>query len=306
MGKTVRICVPATVANLGSGFDCLGMAVTLYNKLEVERTAEGITVRVAGEGEQELPEDETNLVARAFLAACKRLGVRAPAARIACRNEIPLARGLGSSAAAIVGGIAAAEALYAKSLSPEERLELAAELEGHADNVAAAFYGGLVIVPSGLPRARCLRFDSPHLQRLSVVLAIPEFSVPTAEARAVLPQAVPLADAVFAASRVATLLAALHSGDLRWLREGTDDRLHQPYREQLIPGGAQVRQAALDAGALASFVSGAGPTIAALCAGDAQAVGEAMVGAFSRAGQHARYEVVSVDSRGARIVEQEA
>ncbi len=274
--RKVRVRVPASTANLGSGFDTLGMALGLYNEVEVELTGETLTLEIRGEGAERLQAlGERNLVARSVTGTLERLGVPVGGIRIRMENRIPMSRGLGSSSAAALGGVAAAVALAGASLSPEEILNLALPFEGHPDNITPALLGGLTVSTLVGGRVRCVKLPVPA--ELQAVAVIPEFHLSTAKARNALPPTVPRADAVFNVGRVALFLAAMQAGRLDLLREAAQDRLHQPYRASLVPGMAEVLAEGERAGALACFLSGAGPTLLALVTGDGRAVGERMV-----------------------------
>ncbi len=298
----ITVRVPATTANLGPGFDAVGLALRFYNTVTLA-ASERPEIEIRGEGERTLPRDPSHLAYRAALAVVERAGAgaRSPrprAFRLVQHNRIPLARGLGSSAAAIVGGAAAANALLGGPLGPQPLLDLATEMEGHPDNVAPALLGGAVVcarTPSGV---RWIRLVPP---RLRVVVAVPDFTVSTAEARRLLPQHVPFADAVFNVTRTALLVAALTAGRTDLLGEATQDRLHQPYRERLIPGLGQVFEAARRAGASGVALSGSGPSVVAF--GDAPGIGAAMVDAFRAAGAGCRTVDAELDTEGTVVVE---
>ncbi len=308
-GRKVTVRAPATSANLGPGFDALGLALDLWNEVDVEVAEAGggaVEVEVLGEGAGELPRGPENLVARAFLRAVVEMKARLPGtARLVCRNAIPLARGLGSSAAATVAGILAAEAAAGHPLPPERRLALAAEIEGHADNVAACLLGGLVACapsPTG-PFALRLPYAGPP----EVALIIPDFRVPTAEARAVLPDTYPRADAIANVQRTAILVGALASGDRVALAHGVADRLHQPYRMGLYRGADAVLGDAAAFGAAAACVSGAGPTLLAFPVRDgdgaARALAEALAGRWRALGVTCTGRALAVALYGARARE---
>ncbi|MEW6278792.1 MAG: homoserine kinase, partial [Candidatus Eremiobacterota bacterium] len=256
--RFVRVSVPATTANLGPGFDTLGMALSLRNELEVEVTGSSIDVEVGGEGAGDLPTGPGHLVVQALEAAFRSQGRSLPPLRIRQVNRIPLARGLGSSAAAIVAGLVAARELLEVDL---DLLALATRMEGHPDNVAPALLGGLTASATLEGGVKSCRL--PLHGAWKVAVAVPEFRVSTRDARQVLPERVSLEDAVFNLGRLGVLLALLGQGASD-LQGATEDRLHQPYRTHLIPGYPAVRRAALDSGAAGVFVSGSGPTIAAL------------------------------------------
>jgi len=291
--------VPATTANLGPAFDVLGLALTLHNEVELE-PGEATTVGVRGEGEGTLPSSAANLVARAAGGVARAAGVPRQFV-IRCRNRIPLRRGLGSSAAAIVGGAVAANEALGRPLSTGALLDLAWKMEGHPDNVAAALLGGAVLVDVSSGSVTWTRLV-PRWD-LEVVVAVPEFSVATEEARAALPAAVPLRDAVANLARTARLVAAFATGQAEMLRGAFDDALHQPYRSALVPGMQAVIRAAGEAGAYGAALSGSGPTIVALApSGGGGSVGRAMVEAFATAGKTAVARVLQIDASGATVV----
>lgn len=303
----VEVIVPATSANLGPGFDCLGLALGLYNELALRAVPDSPSrVSVEGEGAAELPRDGSHLSLRAADAVFQAAGLPPPAWELEQLNRIPLAAGLGSSAAAIAGGMVAANAFLPEPLPRERLLDLAAAMEGHPDNVAPALYGGLVIACREGERIRTLRLSpSP---RLRLALAVPAFTLPTAEARRALPERVSRADAVFNTGRAAALVTALLAGQDDVLDWAADDRLHQPYRARLIPGAAEALAAARRAGARGAVISGAGPSILAFWleddnpgAGRAEAVCAAMAGAFAARGLRCRSFAPAVDGGGARL-----
>jgi len=272
MAQGVEVRVPATTANLGPAFDCIGMALDLSNTFRVETTeGEGVQVEVHGEGEDSLPRDASNRVVQAIALAFRTAGRPMPPLRVTCENRIPLARGLGSSASAAVGGLLAGNALMGNPLSPADLLALAVEMEGHPDNVAPALLGGCRVVVQD-PEVGLRTAPIPLPEDLRLVLFIPDFPMPTQEARAVLPRQVPLEDAVFNLGRTALLVNALATGRLEDLALATQDRLHQPPRTRLFPGLPYLIRSALEAGALGAFLSGAGPTVVALARGQETAI----------------------------------
>ncbi|MBC7261410.1 MAG: homoserine kinase [Chloroflexi bacterium] len=274
VGVKVIVRVPATTANLGPGFDCLGMALELHNVITVWTTKGGLDVRIEGQGATDLRWGEENRVLRAMRAAFEEAGKRLPGLLLELQNLIPLGRGLGSSAAATVGGLIAANALCNNALSMQQLLRLATKLEGHPDNVAPALLGGLVIVVQD--EGHLIYDKIPVPADLHAALFVPQFPMPTAEARKVLPQQISRSDAVYNLGRVALLVAAFAKRHYDLLDIATRDRLHQPYRETLFPAMPALFAAAREAGALGVFLSGAGSTILALCRGNAPTVAQAM------------------------------
>ncbi|WP_246258352.1 homoserine kinase [Amycolatopsis anabasis] len=262
MTKEFKVTVPASTANLGPGFDALGLALGLQDVVEVRLADAGLKVEVldAGAGGiADVPTDESHLVVRALRAACARLDCHPPGLHLRCHNAIPHARGLGSSAAAVVAGVAAGYALAGRELDAEA-LQIAAEFEGHADNAAASLLGGLVIAWCAGGRFHAERLD-PH-PGLRPVLAVPEARSSTDATRGLLPAHVPHADAAFTAGRAALAVHALtRRPDL--LLAATEDRLHQDYRAPALPESVRLVRA-LRAHGVAAAVSGAGPSVLAL------------------------------------------
>lgn len=300
-GQRVRVRVPASTANLGSGFDVLGLALGLYNTIEIEATSRGVEFTVEGEGAERLRKvADRSLVLRAARATFGYLGVSPPGLKVHLKNEIPLKRGLGSSATSCLGGVIAAAALSRRSLSPEEILKLALPLEGHPDNLTPALVGGLTATTLSDTGIRYVKIPIP--EAIKVVAVIPEMELGTAEARRALPAQVPLADAVHNVGRSALFVAAMVAGDLGLLDEATRDRLHQPYRAKLIPGMEDVLAAARRAGALAAFLSGAGSTVAALVDRDAEKVGGEMAEVWARRAMQSQVKVLAVEHEGAKLL----
>lgn len=293
----IVIRVPATTANLGPGFDCLGMALDIYNTVAVDRDKEP-GVDITGEGAQHLARNADNLVCRAFTALFQQAGQPAPPVLLSCHNDIPLSRGLGSSAAAIVGGLMAGNALLDAPLSTQQLLELGARLEGHADNIAPALLGGCQVVVTQGNKTTAAAIPLPP--QLKVVLFIPDLFISTSEARALLPDAVKRQDAVHNLGRVALLVLALTTGQLDYLRIATQDMLHQPARTQLFPAMPSIFQAALDAGALAVFLSGAGPTVLALTVDNEETIAAGMLDAAAQLGVTGRVRLTRPSITGAR------
>lgn len=273
--RRVRVRVPASTANLGPGFDTLGMALGLYNEVELSDEGEGLQLQVEGEGRVELERaGERNLAVRAAQDTLQDLGYQSSGLRIRQINRIPLGRGLGSSAAACLAGIAAAARLADVRLSTDELLARALPFEGHPDNVTPAVMGGLTA--SAVVRGRVVAAKVPVSAYLRVVAVIPELILPTKRARQVLPKQVPFADAVFNLTRLALLLTGLATDRPELLAPGTEDRLHQPYRASLLPGMEAILEEGRQAGALATCLSGAGSSLLALVNADGERIGQRM------------------------------
>jgi homoserine kinase len=299
-GRTALVKVPATTANLGPGFDTLGLALSVYDELEVSvRDEPGIVVEVNGVGAGEVPTDETNLVARSIAHTFAHHGIALPGLRLVAHNVIPHGRGMGSSAAAIVSGIMAARGLLEGivEMTPDDLLARATELEGHPDNVAPALFGGLTIAwvtPDG-PRHKRLTVH----RGVSLLVAVPQTStMSTALARSLQPESVPHQDAIFNVSRSALLIAALiQSPEL--LFAATEDKLHQNYRASAMPETSALITVLREHG-FAAVVSGAGPSVLVLCSDPAQRLEAAAL-----IEQHATTPWVShmlaVDFKGATV-----
>lgn len=295
---SVTVSVPASTANLGPGFDCLGLALGLRNTVVFSEAAGGLEVEVTGEGQGRIAADAGNLIVRAAEAAFQAAGRRPAGLRVRAVNAIPVGSGLGSSSAAIVGGLAAANALVGGPLSRADLLRLAAGLEGHPDNVAAAVYGGLTLASASGDELLVRSLAAPPL---TVAVALPDVRLSTAEARAALPAQVPLRDAVFNIGRALFTVQALLQPDYDLLRSAMADRLHQPYRQALIPGFEAVGAAARQAGAAAVALSGAGPSIIAFAPDRHAEIGAAMQAAFRAAGLASRIFILPVDGQGVQV-----
>jgi len=301
---TVR--VPATAANLGPGYDTFGLALALHNTFSAT-PADEWSVEVSGEGAGTLRTDGENRVAQALALGLAEAGSPVKAARLKTHNEIPTGRGLGSSAAAIVGGLMLADALSGGTLGRDRIFELAASMEGHSDNVAAALFGGFTLGwDDGAPHARALA----PAGGLAAVVVIAEWELPTAQSRGMLPDVVPHADAAFNASRAALVAAAMATGDRELLAAGLHDRIHERYRSAAVHDFELVTAALRAAGCDGAVLSGAGPTILGLVMApdDAQAVDRALeacavaASPLSAVGGRLAPLVLAVDRVGARLI----
>jgi homoserine kinase len=296
-----RVRVPATTANLGPGFDCLGLALDLWNDVHFSLEGDGVVVTSSGTGAEALPADETNMVARSFLRLCEEAGRAAPAGlRIHSELTVPPSSGLGSSAAAVVAGLLGANTLLGRPLDRANLLELAAAIEGHPDNVAATVLGGLTIV---VRRGDKLLTKKILVPEVHVALAVPELPFSTGAARASLPSEVSMQDAVFNLGRTPLVVEALRTGDYELLHEVMEDRLHQAARLKLIPGGPTAWLAAQHAGAAAVAISGSGPSLVAFVSltTDAMRVARAMSEAFAGEGVTARPLGLRASTAGATV-----
>jgi len=304
----VRVKAPATTANMGPGYDCLGMALDVWNTIEVEVLDRGEpVVEVTGEGAGELGTGRDNLVYRSMEFLFQDAGQEMPLVRIRCDNAIPLARGMGSSAAAIAGGLVAANAICSQDYTPNDLLEMAATIEGHPDNVAAAVLGGMQLVISDKTEEGSRLYTVPINvpPELHAVVFVPQVRIATEDARAVLPEKVTVADAVHNIGRVGLLVASMATNHPEYLAIATQDLLHQPYRQPLFPAMKVIFKAALDAGALGVFLSGSGSTVLALTQGREMTVAYEMAEAARQASVEGNVSVTQPTVRGAHLIGQE-
>ncbi|MBQ2087831.1 MAG: homoserine kinase [Selenomonas sp.] len=304
--RSIWVRVPGTSANCGPGFDSIGLACTVYNDLQLRLTTEpGCQITIKGAGAQNIPVDERNIVWRAvqYLLKQAHMEKKYPGAVIHMENQVPLSRGLGSSATAIVAGLKAANILLDNRFSRRELLQFATDIEGHPDNVAPAIYGGFTVSTVTRGEVECFTFI-PKL-RLKLVVAVPDFPLSTRKAREVLPEKVSLKDAINNIGRAGMLVAALCKGNEKFLKNVFEDALHQPYRASLIPGMYDVFAAARKAGALGASLSGAGPCLIAYTLQRhhvEEAVGKAMQECFLRHGVKSDIMILDLDTRGAHIL----
>ncbi|HEY9630058.1 MAG TPA: homoserine kinase [Coleofasciculaceae cyanobacterium] len=307
--STVTVTVPATTANLGAGFDCLGAALSLHNQfafsLLPDKQPRSLVIEAMGLEAERVATNKSNLAYQAFLKLYEYLEQEPPAVRLEIMLQVPLARGLGSSATAIVGGLVGANALAGSPLSSEQILALAIELEGHPDNVVPALMGGCRLSASDLRSGADPAWticDIPWHEEVIPVIAIPNFELSTAAARQVLPAEYSRADAVFNVAHLGLLLRGVQTGRADWLRTALHDRIHQPYRQTLIKGFDQVQKAALDAGAYGLVISGSGPTLLALASPEQMvAVKTAMAEAWIAEGVSVQTRILQIDQAGAVV-----
>lgn len=294
----ITVHVPCSTSNIGPGFDTLGLALNRYLVLEASTpSGSAPVIIVEGNGKDHIATDETNLVYRSMIAFAQTVGKQLPETDLRIRNGVPAFGGLGSSGAAIAGGVFLANELLETRCTVDELLDVAVRLEGHPDNVSAALKGGFTIncFDNGRLHCRSVKITSP----LSVIACSPHFQLLTSQARKILPASVTLKEAVTNIENVASLVAAMISGDFDALRYATRDCLHEQYRATLIPGYEDVKRAALEAGALSCNISGAGPTLFCFAVGNEQAIGEAMSAAFHKHGNSSTVELMSVENVGA-------
>ena len=306
-GRRVTVEVPGSSANLGAGYDCLAVALGITNRVEVEVRGWSrgeIELAVQGEGEDELTADRENRCVLGIEAALREARGEIPEGvgwRIEMQNEVPLARGLGSSAAATVAGLVAGNALVGEPLTVPDMLRLATEIEGHPDNAAAALHGGFVVSAAIDGAVEALRFDAPR--DLRAVLFVPDLRLSTADMRSVLPDQVPREDAIANLTRLAIGVAGMAIGRFDLLRVVTVDRLHEPYRATVYPQLPRLIQSARDAGAIGACLSGAGSTVIAFS--DSVRTITRIEGAFTAASVDTdlpgRILVVSPRNQGAQV-----
>ena len=296
----IKVQVPATSANMGPGFDTMGIALSMYNTLLVEETDKEIIVDIIGDKREQLVNPSRHLIADTIVKLFQLAGKEIKGLHLICDNIIPFARGLGSSSAAIVSGLFGGNALLGSPFSKDELLKIAVEMEGHPDNVVPAICGGFAVatvLPQGVRYMRC---DIPD--DIQAVVAIPDFKLSTVKARGVLPEEISLRDAVFNMSRTAMVVAGAMQKDFMLWGEMMEDRLHQPYRFPLIPGAEAVIAGAKSAGALSCVLSGAGPTMIAWARKEqCVAVAKGMEEGFASANVKSCALVLPVDNIGVLI-----
>jgi homoserine kinase len=303
IGQGVVVDVPATTANIGPGFDCLGAALDLGNRFElrvIEGGGERFDLIIQGSEGSHLRGGPDNLVYRSAQRVWREAGEEPVALEARVQLAVPPARGLGSSATAIVAGLIGANALVGEPLSREKLLELAIDIEGHPDNVVPSLIGGLCMTARAASnRWRVVRCEwDPSVQ---AVVAIPAIRLSTSEARRAMPRSIPIPDAVLNLGALTLLLQGLRTGNGDLIADGLHDRIHEPYRWGLIQGGRAVREAALEAGAWGCVISGAGPTLLALASASvAEAVSQAMVKAWEAEGVASTGAVLDIQMAGSR------
>ncbi len=296
----MQLIVPASTSNLGAGFDTFGLALTLYNTFEIEES-DAFEIEIYGEGASQLPTSIDNLFLRTYIRACQELGVEDRPIKVVQKNGIPVGRGLGSSATAIVAGILTALELNDLKLSTDEILELALMFESHPDNIVPALVGGFTISALDEKNPRKVYFQKLEFPKeLQIVVLIPEFEILTEEARKVLPSMVNLKDAVFNIQRAALLVSALVNKEFDLLRVAVEDKLHQPFRSKLLHGFEAFKEEAYQMGADAVFISGSGSTIGVFTRKNADEIGKFGVEMYKKMKIPARYMILEADEEGAR------
>lgn len=297
--RGITVSVPSTSANLGPGYDCLGLALNLRHRVTFEAMEEpGLQITARGEDVHLIPTDESNLVYQSMQLVFRRVGDQPPGLHIQQENEIPVASGLGSSSSAVLAGMFGANALAGSPLSREEILQMATDLEGHPDNVAPAVYGGLIL---GIQTKLGLFVEPIDIPDLEIMVVLPDFKLATEDARAALPGEIPLSDAIYNTSRIGLLIRALETADYDRMEVAMRDHVHQPYRIPLIPGMKEAMVAARKAGASGVALSGAGPSLIAFAAHGLESIGDAAAEAFRAKGMASRQWRLTVDHRGTVI-----
>lgn len=296
----VKVRVPATSANMGAGFDTLGIALNLYNRIEAEEISSGLDIRVLNTADY-IPLDERNLIYRAMSAVFKETGYRPTGLKITQKSDIPMTRGLGSSSACIIGGMLAANVISGRRLPYSRIIELAAQMEGHPDNVGPALFGGFCV--SLMTKHRTIVHSTKIRPHIKFAVMIPDYFVATKKSRAVLPDAVPFKDAVFNIAHASILQAALISGDTSQLRIGVQDRLHQPYRRSYIDGFDEIFEKTYSAGSLGTYLSGSGPTILSFLDGNYDIFKAEMESFFIKNSHRWTCKILDIDNVGAVVSE---
>lgn len=297
------VSVPATTANLGVGFDCLGAALTMANEFQFAVVEGGAKLKIIVEGDEADKVDvgENNLIYRALLQLYQHIDQTPPNLEITIKLGVPFSRGLGSSATAIVGGLLGANKLAGNPLSQSEIMEMAIAIEGHPDNVVPALLGNCLLSVENAGKWQISTI--PWHQEIIPVVAIPNFELSTQEARDVLPTEYSRSDAIFNVSRMGLLIRALSTHNREWLQTALADKLHQPYRQQLIMGYEQVQQAAITAGAYGMVISGAGPTLLALTnSGGVDQVVKSMKKTWANMGIEADVRSLEINTSGAKLI----
>lgn len=296
----VRVRVPATSANMGAGFDTLGIALNLYNRLEISEIPSGLDIQVVNKSDY-IPQDERNLIYRAMSVVFDETGYRPTGLRIVQNSAIPMTRGLGSSSACIIGGMLAANVLSGRKLPYSRIMDLAAEMEGHPDNVGPALYGGFCV--SLMSGGKTIVHSTKIRPHIKFAVMIPDYFVMTKKSRSVLPQSVPFEDAVFNVSHASILQAAMISGDTSQLRLGVQDRLHQQYRREYIDGLDEIFEKTYSAGSCGTYLSGSGPTILSFLDGNYGSFKAEMERFFETNSHSWKCRILDIDNVGAVVSE---
>ncbi|AFZ54375.1 homoserine kinase [Cyanobacterium aponinum] len=295
---SIVVKVPATTANLGAGFDCIGAALEFYNEFAFSLSQDDTTFTVEGEGADKITLDENNLLYQSFLYYYQQLNLTPPKVNISIKINVPLARGLGSSATAIIAGLLGANHFSSNSLTQTELLEMAIALEGHPDNVVPALLGNCILSVGEKGNWHFVPINC-H-EKIKFIVAIPDFELSTESARKVLPPHLTYSEAVYNIAHLGLLIKALETGNEDWLREALEDKLHQPYRKSLIKGYDEIYQAVVKGGGYGMVISGAGPTLLALTSEQHQeTVTQAMAQTWASLGVNAIVKCLNLNTQGA-------
>ncbi|MDD6484391.1 MAG: homoserine kinase [Clostridiales bacterium] len=297
----ISVRVPATSANMGAGFDTLGVALNLYNRIRIEEIPEGLIIENKNETSY-IPTDEKNLIYRAILKVFDAAGYEKKGIRIIQNSEIPMTRGLGSSSACIVGGMLAANIISGRKLSYKEIIHLAAQLEGHPDNVGPALYGGFCV--SVTENGNTIVKSTKITSGIKFAVMIPDYFVVTRKSREVLPETVSFSDAVYNVSHAALFQSAMVSGDMEALRCGVNDRLHQEYRKAYIDGMEEIFKRTYELGSNATYLSGSGPTILSVLDNNFKQFDEGMKRFFAENEHQWTCRILEADNVGAVVCEE--
>lgn len=290
--------IPATMGNLGPGFDCLGLALDLFNEVQVIKGSK-FELNIEGHGKDRLSHGRENLVYQAIYNFFSKIKRPIPELHISCRNNIPLSRGLGSSAAAIIGGLAVANSLVGSIMTQEELLQLAIDMEAHPDNLTPAIFGGCQVIIYN--RGKLIHREIPFLKSWQFVLFIPDFELSTKESRNILNPQVTRQDAVYNLGRLALLIRSFITGDTEDLKLATQDRLHQLKREAFFPAMSNLFRAAIDTGADGAFLAGSGPTVAAIASRYYDIIGKAMINEGKRLGIDGQVNILKLSENGVHV-----
>ncbi len=299
----IKVRVPGSSANMGPGFDSLGLALTIYNYIEAEETEQGLVIEINdAETKEFLPTDEKNLVYKSMKYLFEKAGYTPKGLKLTLTSEVPVTRGLGSSSACIIGGLVAANELSGKKFSPREIMTMATKIEGHSDNVCAAYLGGFTV--SVFDKDEVFYYSHKINGDLKCLVLIPDYAVTTQKARNTLPGYYPKRDVAFNISHASLLVAAMVSGNYDNLLCAIDDRVHEPYRKIFIDGYQKLYNKLKSYGALGTFISGSGPTLASIIeADDAESFLEDIKEYTDKAFPSWSVKLLDIDNEGAKIIE---
>lgn len=302
--KKITVTVPATTANIGVGFDCLGAALSMANEFQFAVVDNDLKLKIIVEGEEanKVGLGENNLIYRSVVQLYQHIQQTPPHLKITIKLGVPLSRGLGSSATAIIGGLLGANSLAGNPLSQTEIMEMAIAIEGHPDNVVPALLGNCLLSVEDCGTWQITSI--PWHEDIIPIVAIPNFELSTREAREVLPAEYTRSDAIFNIARMGLLIRGLETNNPEWLKTALADKLHQPYRQKLITGYQKVEQAALTAGAYGMVISGAGPTLLALTNPErVESVVKSMLAAWNSIGVESQVRSLAINHLGAKVIQ---